>query len=193
MATFDRRGYYQANRQEALDYAKAYREAHPENVAEHQRLYRERHRDELRAKARARYVANREKVREAAKAAYAANPEFYRAQAARYRAKRDPGVTHAWHLRDRYGMSLETYSAMMEAQGGLCAICGKAETARRHQRLSVDHDHTCCPSGKTCGRCVRGLLCHHCNATLGHLERVTSVEEWVAAAARYLSATKQPR
>lgn len=51
---------------------------------------------------------------------------------------------------------------MLQAQGGVCVICGKPESVVRNgtvQRLAVDHDHE---SGK-----VRGLLCYGCNIMLG--------------------------
>lgn len=70
-------------------------------------------------------------------------------------------------LRD-LGLTLEQYDEMVEEQGGVCAIC---ETNTPNKNLAVDHDHTCCDvAGRSCGRCVRGLLCLQCNTKLGWFE-----------------------
>lgn len=69
---------------------------------------------------------------------------------------------------------------MLESQGGCCAICRQPE--KLTTRLHVDHDHRCCNTHKTCGMCVRGLLCANCNHKLSTLEDV----EWVEAANKYL-------
>jgi len=58
----------------------------------------------------------------------------------------------------RYGLTPVDYAAMLDAQGGRCAICGE-EAERTARRLSVDHCHA---TGK-----VRGLLCRDCNVGLG--------------------------
>lgn len=68
-------------------------------------------------------------------------------------------------LMSRYGVTLAEYEALLEAQGGGCAICGHAPDDG--PALPVDHDHGCCPGKKTCGRCVRGILCADCNRVLG--------------------------
>jgi hypothetical protein len=71
-------------------------------------------------------------------------------------------------LFNRYGITAEQYNALLVAQHGCCAICRRPPMAAgRMKRLVVDHDHACCPGGKSCGKCVRGLLCHWCNRVLG--------------------------
>jgi hypothetical protein len=75
----------------------------------------------------------------------------------------------------RYGLTLETYTALYEQQGCACAICKQPLKLRNTQEdrtlnTHVDHCHT---TGK-----VRGLLCSGCNLGLGHFkddhERLTS-------------------
>src|SRR5437660_487377 len=71
-------------------------------------------------------------------------------------------------LKARYGLSKEQYQCILDSQAGVCAICGRAPNGRR---LAVDHDHSCCPTRITCGKCIRGLLCEKCNALAGFLEQ----------------------
>lgn len=67
----------------------------------------------------------------------------------------------------KYGLTPETYEAILLEQNSACAICGKPETmvdpryGTKH-RLSVDHNHT---TGVR-----RGLLCKRCNSALGLLD-----------------------
>lgn len=65
-----------------------------------------------------------------------------------------------------YGITSVELAEMKERQGYRCLICGKHESDC-HQSLSVDHDHKCCPGKKSCGKCIRGLLCQSCNSMLG--------------------------
>lgn len=89
------------------------------------------------------------------------------------------------HLRLKYGITIEQYDEMLDAQNGSCAICKKPPVLGGN-RLCVDHDHSCCPGEKSCGNCVRGLLCVTCNAWLGFFEN----DDWMGGAADY---TKQYR
>jgi hypothetical protein len=63
-------------------------------------------------------------------------------------------------LKRHYRLTPEQFDQMLASQGGVCAICGGSG------RLEVDHDHSCCAGSRSCGHCVRGLLCHRCNSTL---------------------------
>lgn len=61
---------------------------------------------------------------------------------------------------------------------GTCELCqrplylGKGKGGS--QGFAVDHDHGCCSGDKSCGTCVRGLLCTACNVSLGHIEALTA-------------------
>lgn len=75
-------------------------------------------------------------------------------------------VVYSYEVVKRYGLTLDRYEEMLLDQGGVCAVC-KGVNANG-QRLSIDHDHACCPGQRSCGRCVRALLCAGCNFILGH-------------------------
>jgi len=69
----------------------------------------------------------------------------------------------------KYGITPEQYDALLAAQAGGCGVCGTKEPTWRGQQANfrIDHDHGCCPGEKTCGKCIRGLLCGNCNTMLG--------------------------
>jgi hypothetical protein len=100
--------------------------------------------------ARKKYMAEyRERTRQKA-----------RDYAMEYRIKQDN--SRAWAYKNFYNFTVKEYEEMLEAQGGVCALCFKVETATKNgkvKRLAVDHCHN---SNK-----VRGLLCMKCNTYLG--------------------------
>ena len=66
-----------------------------------------------------------------------------------------------------YGITGDMYDSMLARQGGTCAICLRPPL---DGQLHVDHDHQCCAHyRKSCGKCVRGLLCTYCNRAIGML------------------------
>lgn len=71
----------------------------------------------------------------------------------------------AYRILKNYNLTVEEYEAMMQEQEYSCAICYKFS-----DKLVVDHDHSCCPGSKSCGQCVRGLLCTQCNSGIGFLK-----------------------
>lgn len=68
-------------------------------------------------------------------------------------------------LKSKYKITHDEYLAMLESQHGVCAICGNPPPSDK--LLAVDHDHSCCPGSRSCGKCVRKLLCLDCNTSLG--------------------------
>lgn len=77
-------------------------------------------------------------------------------------SKRCPIKTRNSRLKNKYGISVEDYKVMHEAQGGKCFVCDDS-----YEILHVDHCHS---SGK-----VRKLLCSKCNQALGLLREDVSI------------------
>lgn len=86
---------------------------------------------------------------------------------------------HRTQTLKKYNLTLEQYEALWQKQDGKCGICGLPETPET-RRLQVDHDHSCCPGGGSCGECVRGLLCLRCNTKLGFVEEFEmEIYQWL--------------
>lgn len=83
------------------------------------------------------------------------------------RPKRRPERSAIRHRRTRFQLTDEQYKNLLETQGSACAICGSPEPGGL-RGWQVDHDHSCCAGKKSCGKCIRGLLCLRCNALLAH-------------------------
>ena len=77
------------------------------------------------------------------------------------------GGSRHYHLKRRYGIGANDVTRMIEAQSGVCAICG------RDSPEHVDHDHL---TGT-----VRGILCFNCNGGLGQFS--DDIDRLVAAIA----------
>ena len=77
------------------------------------------------------------------------------------------------HLKRTYGMSIQEWDTLFNAQNGKCAICFKSPESNKD--LCVDHNHIT--------KKVRGLLCRNCNSMIGYSkESVLILEEGI----RYL-------
>jgi hypothetical protein len=68
----------------------------------------------------------------------------------------------------KYGITPDEYLDMLKKQDNCCYICKSKDFGANKKRLSIDHNHSCHPQGKGCKKCIRKLLCHHCNAALGN-------------------------
>ncbi|MCP4899897.1 MAG: hypothetical protein GY906_23260 [bacterium] len=71
---------------------------------------------------------------------------------------RSPEAKRNSHLKRMYGITFDEYLDLVEEQNGECLIC------EHHfgTDLCVDHHHS---SGR-----IRGLLCRHCNSSIGLLK-----------------------
>jgi hypothetical protein len=114
----------------------------------------------------------------------------------------DPAVRARWkrsHKFVRLGITEVQFNEMVAAQGYACAVCRKP--FGEGQRICADHDHHCCPkqadaTAKTCGQCIRGLLCVPCNTNLGWYERFgSSVTAYLArqATGKGVQPAQRPR
>ena len=66
----------------------------------------------------------------------------------------------------KLGLTTPEYKKMVENQDDRCKLCGGTDKGRhaRFRTWNIDHDH------KT--NRVRGLLCHSCNISIGHYEKL---------------------
>lgn len=89
--------------------------------------------------------------------------------------------------KSRFNITDEQYQAMVDDHEGVCAICARPPGPRG---FHIDHDHRCCPQrGRSCGVCIRGLLCQSCNQGLGQFGDDART---LAAAIEYLSRPSRP-
>jgi hypothetical protein len=104
------------------------------------------------------YVRNREREVDRVRQWALANPDKIAERIAAWRGTDKKKLAdRKSHLKRKYGLTLEQYGAMADAQKGVCAIC--LEPRPEDRTLRVDHDHE---TGV-----IRGLLCFRCNNALG--------------------------
>jgi len=121
------------------------RRSTPEGRAEHAAYMRQYWRD---------HPDKAEQSRQRARQRYIDNPDLYA----------DNSLKH------KFGIGLKLYDEMLARQGGKCGACGATDAGNNGRRFAIDHDHGCCPGSKTCGKCIRMLLCARCNYVLGRVK-----------------------
>lgn len=77
------------------------------------------------------------------------------------------------YLKKEYDLTIADYTSLLEAQSGLCAICGRAP---KRNKFNIDHSHAT--------HKIRALLCVNCNTNL--LPIVERYPDWVKRAFEYL-------
>ena len=109
-----------------------------------------------------------------------------------------PDSLRGTRLKYLYKINEEGFDKLFAEQGNLCALCD-SDQSKQERRFSVDHDHRCCLGQRSCGKCLRGILCADCNRKLGFLEAtlvealvtpfpqlIGKPEPWTGRAMRYL-------
>lgn len=86
-----------------------------------------------------------------------------------------PEYNRNWKYKKKYGITLDEYNEILEAQGGKCYICKTTEPGGAGYSFTVDHNHET--------KEVRGLLCCNCNRGLGYFRDNPAT---LLAAAQYL-------
>lgn len=140
--------YNLKNKDKKIEYARKYYKENREKVLEFMKKYNISHKKEKREYEKKRYIKEAEKQKN-----YSRN----------YR-KEHPEWEKNNQLKNKYGITLDSYNELLVKQNGVCAICLNREKSKNKfgkvRNLYVDHNHE---TGK-----VRGLLCHNCNSMLGY-------------------------
>lgn len=148
------------------EYRREWRLENPESAREQKRRYREAHPEEVRAAKRAAYHRKLEQSQASQRKRRAEQPEVFAEYARRRRERLKELGGDAYY---KHRLTKERRQELYEAQDGVCPLCDRSLD---DVKVVVDHDHGCCAGpGSSCGECVRGLLCVHCNSQLGWYER----------------------
>lgn len=134
------RVYYTLNRAKLNQKCRDYHSKNREQLLEYNRQWRLAHPELMAERRRRSWVKNRERIKT-------------------FRRQDRDSQLNGYYKR-KYNISWSDYKILLQSQNGKCAICRGINKPKR--RLAVDHDHA---SGQ-----IRGLLCHSCNVTIGHIE-----------------------
>lgn len=93
----------------------------------------------------------------------------------------------------RYGVSVDFIEQMRSDQEDCCAICPNPLLDGK-DGFHIDHDHGCCPGqSKSCGKCIRGLLCGGCNMGLGGFrDDISNLESAIRYMAQWIAREDDP-
>lgn len=134
---------------------------------------------------RAYYHAHRQRILRLQKPYRRKNRLKIKARSAKWR-KENP---HKHRGAFRNHISERAYKRLMKKQNNLCAVCGLPFSSQRLWKPVIDHDHKCCPiKGRSCGKCIRGIVHSSCNLLLGY---ASDSPKLLRGAAEYLLRYKE--
>jgi len=119
-------------------------------ITEKVKTYYANNKAEIKGRMRAYSIKNKNKIQEKHQEYYTKTREKILQEKKEY------------HLKVKYDLTPQKYQEMLEAQNGVCAICGGINNTSKRTKLYVDHCHD--------SNTVRGLLCDSCNRGLGNFK-----------------------
>lgn len=167
--------YYTENRDAILAKNKKWHDANQEKIKEYRKAYYAKNKETINAK-------NKERAKNKGYETSESRKEYKRQYYLANKSKIDSD-NKAWkvnnkdkiikierigHLRRTYKLTPEQYNQMLVNQNNNCLMCDKPLDLTINN--PVDHDHKCCEGGKSCGKCVRGILHDRCNRMLEYIE-----------------------
>lgn len=133
------------NKLSKLEYLKEWKKKNPDKVKAHARKSAEKHRERVRTYKKSWTENNKDHVKQKQR-------DWYEKSKRRIKSL---------YLQREFGITIEEYEHMAQAQNGACLLCGDLPNVR-DKSLAVDHCH------KT--KKIRGLLCRGCNVGIGNLK-----------------------
>jgi len=155
--------WYSQNKDKEGARHKKYYEENRDYFKQKQKEWRDNNKEHLKELKRNSYQRNREKAIDTVKKYRAKNLDRIK-QKSRDNYKKNPSLYKERRIKYKYGMTYEDKEKIFQSQEGRCAICLKPFSMHE---LHIDHDHITNE--------VRGLLCPHCNTSLGLLKEDTDI------------------
>jgi Recombination endonuclease VII len=166
----NQRSYERRNREKIRAGHRQRQAARRVELREYRRQWAEANKEHIAAQKRAKYDADSadpekaERRRQAQRAYYLKNRDRLLDQ--KRTASRKAGRADALrHIHGPEGPTL--FDTLWAAQDGKCYLCGEQLRPDLNRQIHLDHDHSCCPLGRSCERCRRGLACKPCNLIIG--------------------------
>lgn len=118
------------------------------------------------------YYSNLRKIRKKAKIKYSKNKKYVALKTKIFNSTpKGKILLRKNYLNVNYNISIEDYESKLKSQNYRCYLCKSKTSKNRNFRFCIDHNHICCSGRKSCGKCIRGLLCNTCNTRLGLYEK----------------------